>query len=216
MARGREAEKHKQDRVALLRQWDDLNAEVEEERRASSRHRKDLAERLDEVQKNNRELSEQYSRAAEESAKVKQTLHSTQNELSLQISALETELGLSRNEAENQRQHKERIETQLKAQENDFELERQRARDLPSDQEGSKQLANELSNLLSRTRKLETENLTLSQEVKSLQARKVSVETLKEENRSLQKKVAVAEELRRRFAEEEARRQDLEAENIAW
>lgn len=215
-AKEREAERHQQERVSLLRQWEDLNKEVDEERASHAKQRKELLERVNELQEANNTLSTRVDEAEIKSAQSTQSEQSVRTELSIRVSSLESELAIAKEQSKLQDDERERLESQLQEQMEDFEKERRHLQLSQSDTTGSAQLTKELSTLLSKTRKLETENLTLRQDLKTLQARRDSVEALKEQIRDLEKRVSASDEVKRRLYETEAQLKNTSDEVRSW
>ncbi|PWN38263.1 uncharacterized protein FA14DRAFT_159910 [Meira miltonrushii] len=215
-AKGREVEKEKEERAGLLRQWEALNEDLVQERKTNAEQKKALQQRANELQARNNELSSHIDEADSEKAKALQSAQTTKTSLSIKIAELEAQYAGAAEEAEAQEQARKRVEDQLKSLEEDWQKEREQLQSGRKDDEESAKLTKELHNLLAKIRKLEAENLTLSHDNKHLQSRKDSVEALKEQNRDLEKKVGVMNEIRRKLAEAETKAQDLENEKQQW
>lgn len=215
-AKGRELEKEKEERAGLLRQWEALNEDLIEERRTNAQQKKALHQRVNELQTRNNGLSVHIEEADSEKAKALQTAQTTKTSLSIKIAELEAQYAGAAQEVEAQEQARKMLEEQIKVREEDWQRERTQLQIGRKDDEESSKLSKELHNLLAKIRKLEGENLTLSHDNKHLRSHKDSVEALKEQNRDLEKKVGVINEVRRKLAEAESKARDLETERQQW
>jgi mitotic spindle assembly checkpoint protein MAD1 len=215
-ASGREIERFKQERLALLRQWEDANSERREEKEALEKQNKLLSDRLNDLQQQNQDFRIQLEEVQTERANLAQASHGEETKQSLRITALEYELAAAKAQAEENKEAKDKIALAFSVREEEWEGERARLERRETEDGDSKKLVGELSGLLTKIHKLESESLTLQQENRILKTRTESIEALKEQNRSLEDKLEAFDNLRRRQAEAEAKIRDLELEKQEW
>jgi mitotic spindle assembly checkpoint protein MAD1 len=215
-AKGRELEKQQEERLALLRQWESLSAEFHEERRRFSEEKKSFQERSHKLQGRNNELSSKVDEAESERDQAALTLQNLKTENGIRIAALEAQLSEAKAAIESERESKDVVRAELQAREEEWSAEREKLRMSRNDTEEASRLTAELSDMLSKMRRMEHENAVLKQENSQLQSRKDSIEVLKEQKRDLEKKVAGLDELRRSLAESETKIADLQSEKSQW
>jgi mitotic spindle assembly checkpoint protein MAD1 len=215
-ASGREIERFKQERLALLRQWEDANVERREEKESFEKQNRLLGERVNDLQRQNADFRIQLEELQVERAQLAQSSHGEETKQSLRITALEYELAAAKAQAEENKEAKDKAAIALRAREEDWEGERTRLERMEAGKDDSKKLIVELSELLAKIHKLESESLALQQENRILKTKTESIEALKEQNRSLEERVEMVDGLRRRHAEAESKIRDLEAEKEQW
>lgn len=216
-ASGRELERFKQERLALLRQWEEANSKRKEEKESFEEQRKFLNNRVNTLQQQNQELRTRCERVQAERAQLAQSSHEEKTKLSLQITDLEYKLASTQAQAEESKEIKDKVVASFEIKEKEWQEERSRLEQrYPSEGGDSKKLTVELSELLTKIHKLESESLTLQQENRILKTKTESIEALKEQKRDLEERMELVDELRRKHAEAEARIKDLEAEKQDW
>lgn len=216
-ANGRELERFKQERLALLRQWEEANSERKEEKDSFEEQRRFLNDRVNTLQQQNQAIRIQCEEVQGEKAQLAQSSHEEKTKLSLRISELEYELASVRAQAEESKEAKNKLLTASDIKEREWEEERSRLEQRTTFQGGdSKKLTGELSELLTRIHKLESESLSLQQENGLLKKKSESIEALKEQKRDLEERLELVDELRRKHAEAEVRIKDLEVEKQEW
>lgn len=215
-ASGRETEKYKQEKLALLRQWEDANAERKEEKDNLEEQRRFLNERVNTLTQQNQELKLKMEETQAERARLAQNLHGEETRQSMRITSLEYELASAKASAEENKEMRDKMELALQKREKEWEEERIRLANNVTPSDESKKGMMELSDLLSKIHKLESETLILQRDNRILKTRAESIEALKEQNRVLGEKVGVVNEIRRKLAEAESRIQDLELDQENW
>lgn len=215
-ASGREIERFKQERLALLRQWEDLNVERQEEKEQFEKQNRLLTDQVSGLQRQTADLRTQLEKAQVERAHLAQSSHGEETKQSLRITALEYELAAAKAQAEENKEAKEKVVIALHAREEEWGEERARSERTNAGKDDSKKLVGELSELLAKIHKLEKESLALQQENRIFKTKTESIEALKEQNRSLEERVEMVDGLRRRHAEAESKIRDLEAEKEQW
>lgn len=215
-ANGRETERIKQEKLALLRQWEEANFERREEKESFEEQRKFLNEQVNTLQQQNQDLRSNLEEARVERTQLAQSSHGEETKQSLRIAALEFELASAKANAEECKEAKEKVILAFDIREKEWEEERERLEQKGGEHQDAKKLTSELSELLSKIHRLEGETLGLQRENRILKTRSESVEALKEQKRNLEERLGLVEELRRNYAEAEARIQELEADMNKW
>jgi len=215
-AGGREIERFKQERIALLKQWEEANTERKEEKDSFEEQRKFLNDRVSTLQQQNQDLRVGMEQAQGERSSIAQKSHEEETKNSLRITSLEFELATAKAQIEEHKEAKSKAALVLAMREKEWEEDRLRWERRETGDQDSKLLTGELSELLTKIHKLEGETLLLQQENRVLKTKTESIETLKEQKRDLGERLGLVDELRRKYAEAKARVQDLETEREDW
>ncbi|UZJ51370.1 hypothetical protein CBS101457_000690 [Exobasidium rhododendri] len=215
-ASGKEIERLKQEKTDLLRRWEEANAEQRQEKDTFEEQRKSLNERVTYLQQQNQELFSSLEEAQTKRSQLAQASHEEGTRQSLRITSLEFELAAANALAEEQKEMRSKIALTLERTEKEWEEDRQRMERKEREGQEGKSLTRELSELLTKIHKLEGENLGLQQDNRSLKTKVESIETLKEQKRSLEERLSLTDQLRRKYAEAVTKVEDLEAEKEEW